>query len=99
MMIRFLLVACLAAIGAPAAAQKLDATPRTVVMTAFPPEWDALIRSVARKTPDGWLPPEPVDAEAPAHWDMMFPRGVRVGSATEPWQRRYLLAADPALLD
>lgn len=31
----------------PAAAQKLDETPRTVVMTAFQPEWDALVSSIA----------------------------------------------------
>ncbi len=179
-----LLLLCLAvaAWAAPALAQSRDATPRTVVMTAFPPEWDALIRSVdapverkinglafvtgtiagkpvllmqsgvsmvnaamntqlvldrftvkrivfsgiaggvdpslsigdvvvpeqwgqylevsfARKTEAGWVPPEPVDGDAPAPWDMMFPRGVRVGNATAPWRRHYLLAADPALLD
>jgi adenosylhomocysteine nucleosidase len=180
--VRFVLIALLATIGAPALAQKLDATPRTVVMTAFPPEWDALIHSVdgpveqrfnglklvtgsmagkpvllmqsgvsmvnaamntqivldrfvvrrivfsgiaggvdpslsigdvivpenwgqylevsfARKTPTGWVPPEPVDADAPPHWEMMFPRGVRLGNANEPPRRHYLLAADPALLD
>ena len=172
-LIRLLLLAWLAA-ATPAAAQKLDATPRTVVMTAFLPEWDALIASIdapvdrkingltfvtgtmtgkpvllmqsgvsmvnaamntqlvldrftvkrivfsgiaggvdpalsigdvvvpdawgqylevsfARRTGDGWQPPEPVDAEAPAPWEMMFPRGVRVGSAAAPWRRRYLL--------
>jgi adenosylhomocysteine nucleosidase len=40
-------VAALALIAAPAAAQKLDTVPRTVVMTAFPPEWAALEGSVA----------------------------------------------------
>ena len=181
-MFRLALIALLTTIGAPALAQKLDATPRTVVMTAFPPEWDALIHSIdapvehkfngltfvtgsmagkpvllmqsgvsmvnaamntqivldrftvrrivfsgiaggvdpslsigdvivpenwgqylevsfARKTPTGWVPPEPVDADAPAHWDMMFPRGVRLGNASEPPRRHYLLATDPALLD
>ncbi|CAN5609711.1 5'-methylthioadenosine/S-adenosylhomocysteine nucleosidase [soil metagenome] len=179
--LRLALVVLLAWAGAPALAQKLDATPRTVVMTAFPPEWDALVASVeapvarkingmtlitgtmtgkpvllmqsgvsmvnaamntqlvldrfavkrivfsgiaggvdpalsigdvivpeawgqylevsfARATPGGWVTPEPVDAGAPAHWDMMFPRGVRVGNASEAWRRHYLLAADPALL-
>jgi len=176
------LIALLTVVGAPALAQKLDLTPRTVVMTAFPPEWEALVHSVdapieqkingltfitgtmtgkpvllmqsgvsmvnaamntqivldrftvkrivfsgiaggvdpslsigdvivpeqwgqylevsfARKTPGGWVTPEPVDGQAPAHWEMMFPRGVRVGNANEPSRRHYLLAADPALLD
>jgi len=176
------LIALLTVVGAPALAQKLDLTPRTVVMTAFPPEWEALVNSVdapieqkingltfitgtmtgkpvllmqsgvsmvnaamntqivldrftvkrivfsgiaggvdpslsigdvivpeqwgqylevsfARKTPGGWVTPEPVDGQAPAHWEMMFPRGVRVGNANEPSRRHYLLAADPALLD
>lgn len=179
---RIALIALLTVVGAPALAQKLDVTPRTVVMTAFPPEWEALVHSVdapieqkingltfitgtmkgkpvllmqsgvsmvnaamntqivldrftvkrivfsgiaggvdpslsigdvivpehwgqylevsfARKTPGGWVAPEPVDTQAPAHWDMMFPRGVRVGNANEPPRRHYLLAADPALLD
>jgi len=40
------LAALLALAGSPAFAQKLDDTPRTVVMTAFPPEWNALVHSV-----------------------------------------------------
>ena len=175
--------ACLAllALAAPATAQKLDETPRTVVMTAFAPEYAALAPSVekpqeykingltfltgtmagkpvllmqsgvsmvnaamntqlvldrfavkrivfsgiaggidpglsigdvvvpdgwaqylevsfARKTDKGWSTPEPVDAGAPPNYGMMFPRGVRVGSASEPWERRYTLAVDPTLL-
>jgi adenosylhomocysteine nucleosidase len=35
----------------PAQAAKLDAVRRTVVMTAFPPEWDALVKSVRRPKP------------------------------------------------
>ena len=179
--LRLGLILLLASAAAPALAQQLDVKPRTVVMTAFPPEWDALIASVerpvahkindmtlitgtmtgkpvllmqsgvsmvnaamntqlvldrfavkrivfsgiaggvdpelsigdvivpdvwgqylevsfARQTPTGWVAPEPVDAEAPAHWDMMFPRGVRVGNATEPRRRHYLLPADPTLI-
>lgn len=179
--LRLALILLLACAGAPALAQKLDVTPRTVVMTAFSPEWDALVASVqgpvahkingmtlitgtmtgkpvllmqsgvsmvnaamntqlvldrfavkrivfsgiaggvdpalsigdvivpetwgqylevsfARQTSTGWVVPEPIDAEAPAHWDMMFPRGVRVGNATEAWRRHYLLATDPTLL-
>ncbi|WP_298397930.1 5'-methylthioadenosine/S-adenosylhomocysteine nucleosidase [Sphingobium sp.] len=170
----------LAALPTPALARKLDATPRTVVMTAFPPEWDALVKSVdkpksykingltfltgkmagkpvllmqsgvsmvnaamntqlvldrftvrrivfsgiaggvdsglsigdvivpqdwaqylevsfARKTGDSWKVPEAVDAEAPANWGMMFPRGVRMGNATEAVKRHYSFGVDPAL--
>lgn len=180
-MIRRLLIAVATLIATPAAAQRLDDTPRTVVMTAFPPEWDALVGSVeqpreyrvngltfmtgtmagkpvvlmqsavsmvnaamntqlvldrfrvkrivfsgiaggvdpqlsigdvivpenwgqylevsfARQTPKGWVTPEPVDAGAPAHWGMMFPRGVRVGNDVEPAARHYLLGVDPQLL-
>ena len=65
-----------------------------------PENWGQYLEvSFARKTPTGWVPPEPVDADAPAHWDMMFPRGVRLGNANEPPRRHYLLATDPALLD
>lgn len=42
------LLALAAALPLPAMARKTDTTPRTVVMTAFPPEWDALIRSIDR---------------------------------------------------
>ncbi len=170
------------ALAAPAAAQKLDGTPRTVVMTAFYPEYEALVHAVdkpkaykvnglvftagtmagkpvllmqsgvsmvnaamntqlavdrfrvkrivfsgiaggidpslsigdvvvpsdwaqylevsfARKTDKGWVTPEPVDAVAPPNYGMMFPRGVRVGNATAPWERHYTLAVDPELLE
>lgn len=40
------LAALLAALPVAAAAQKLDDTPRTVVMTAFRPEWNALVHTV-----------------------------------------------------
>ena len=42
-MMRLLLAALCALLAFPALAQKLDDTPRTVVMTAFKPEWDALV--------------------------------------------------------
>ena len=45
-MIRRILIAVAALIATPTSAQRLDETPRTVVMTAFPPEWDALVGSV-----------------------------------------------------
>jgi adenosylhomocysteine nucleosidase len=52
----------------------------------------------ARQTPGGWKTPEPVDPDAPKNWGMMFPRGVRVGNAIEPAQRRYTIAVDPQLV-
>lgn len=45
-MIRAIWLALAAMLATPAAAQVLDDRPRTVVMTAFPPEWDALVGSV-----------------------------------------------------
>jgi adenosylhomocysteine nucleosidase len=54
--------------------------------------------SFARQTPQGWVAPEPVDADAPPHFGMMFPRGVRLGNATETPRRHYRQAVDPALL-
>lgn len=49
-MIRAVLLAALAALATPAAAQKIDSVPRTVVMTAFPPEWEALADAVSGAT-------------------------------------------------
>lgn len=180
-MMRAALLALLALAAAPATAQKLDAVPRTVVMTAFAPEWDALVHQVeggkehklnglsfltgtmagkpvvlmqsgvsmvnaamntqlvldrfevkrivfsgiaggidpklgigdvvvpedwaqylevsfARRKGEAWVTPEPRDASAPPNFGMMFPRGVRTGSATEPMKRHYSFKADPALL-
>lgn len=179
--VHFVLLALLVAFSAPAVAQKLDKTPRTVVMTAFAPEWDSLVHMVARpkqhringltfltgtmagksvllmqsgvsmvnaamntqlaldrftvkrivfsgiaggvdpalsigdvivpqdwaqylevsfarKTDKGWVTPEPVDAIAPLNYGMMYPRGVRMGNATEAPARHYTFAVDPALL-
>lgn len=45
--LRLALCALLAFAVTPAFAQKFDETPRTVVMTAFPPEWDALVHAVS----------------------------------------------------
>lgn len=172
---------CALLLPVPAQAKPLDRTPRTVVMTAFAPEWDALAHTVvkprtykvngltfltgtmagkpvllmqsgvsmvnaamntqlvldrftvkrivfsgiaggvdpalsigdvivaedwaqylevsfARQTPQGWVVPEPVDADAPPPFGMMFPRGVRLGNATETPRRQYRQAVDPALL-
>jgi adenosylhomocysteine nucleosidase len=175
-----LFLALLAA--APACAQRLDDVPRTVVMTAFRPEWNALVGSIqaarehrfngnlvltgtlegrpvllmqsgvsivnaamntqavldrftvrrivfsgiaggvdpglaigdvviaqdwgqyleaafARKAGAGWKPPHRIDAEAPANWHFIYPRGTVVASATAPPRRLYRIAVDPALLD
>ncbi len=40
----------LAFVALPAWAQKLDAIPRTVVMTAFAPEWESLVHSIEAPT-------------------------------------------------
>lgn len=173
--------ALLALIATPAFAERLDETPRTLVMTAYYPEWNALVHAVkdpkefkvnggtyltgtlegkpvllmqsgvsmvnaamntqlvldrfavrrivfsgiaggvdpnlsigdvvvaedwgqylevnfARKAKKGWKSPEPVDPKAPANWEFMYPRGVRVGNAAEPSQRHFTFAMDPALL-
>jgi adenosylhomocysteine nucleosidase len=171
----------LAAVPAVAVAKPFDTTARTVVMTAFQPEWDALLPAIkgprqykangltfvtgklegkpvvlmqsgvsmvnaamntqlvldrfkvkrivfsgiaggvdpkltigdvivaqdwaqylevsfARKTGKGWVVPEAVDPEAPKNWEMMFPRGVRVGNAMESARRQYTIAVDPKLV-
>ncbi|MEJ2407928.1 MAG: 5'-methylthioadenosine/S-adenosylhomocysteine nucleosidase [Novosphingobium sp.] len=165
----------------PALAEELDATPRTLVMTAYRPEWNALVHAVsdpkeytlnggtyltgtlegkpvllmqsgvsmvnaamntqlvldhfavkrivfsgiaggvdpnlaigdvvvaedwgqylevnfARKAKDGWLSPEPVDPKAPANWNFMYPRGIRVGNADRAPERHYTFRMDPQLL-
>ncbi|MCJ2179034.1 5'-methylthioadenosine/S-adenosylhomocysteine nucleosidase [Novosphingobium album (ex Hu et al. 2023)] len=175
------LASLLALFAAPALAEELDATPRTLVMTAYYPEWNALVHAVsdpreyklnggtyltgtlegkpvllmqsgvsmvnaamntqlvldhfavkrivfsgiaggvdpgltigdvivaedwgqylevnfARKSGDGWLSPEPVDPNAPANWNFMYPRGTRVGNANEAPVRHYTFKMDPQLL-
>jgi adenosylhomocysteine nucleosidase len=64
-----------------------------------PDDWAQYLEvSFARKTADGWVTPEPVDAGAPKPYGMMFPRGVRLGNAREPVTRHYTIAADPTLV-
>lgn len=71
----------------------------TIGDVIVPEQWGQYLEvAFARTGKRGWLPPEPHDAAAPAHWQMMFPRGVRIGNAHEPAARHYLLPADPALL-
>lgn len=165
-----------------AQAQKVDDTPRTVVMTAFRPEWNALAPAIkdpvehkinggtfltgtfegkpvilmqsgvsvvnaamntqlvldrftvkrivfsgiaggvdpalsigdvvvaedwgqyleasfARKTKNGWMPPDQGDAESPANWFFIFPRGTVMANAATPPKRIYRILSDPALLD
>ncbi|MBX9662635.1 5'-methylthioadenosine/S-adenosylhomocysteine nucleosidase [Novosphingobium sp.] len=45
-MIRLIFLAFAALMASPALAQKLDDTPRTVVMTAFYPEWHSLVPTI-----------------------------------------------------
>jgi len=47
---RIALLAAALLLPSSAQAQKLDETPRTVVMTAFPPEWNALAHAVEGQT-------------------------------------------------
>lgn len=42
----FILAATLSFAASPALAEQLDATPRTLVMTAYQPEWNALVHAV-----------------------------------------------------
>ena len=64
-----------------------------------PQDWAQYLEvSFARHTDKGWIPPEAIDANAPANFGMMFPRGVRVGNAIEPMTRHYRFPVDPTLL-
>ena len=45
-MMRLVFLAVVALLATPAWAQKLDDTPRTVVMTAFYPEWHSLVPTI-----------------------------------------------------
>lgn len=176
-----LFVTALLLLAAPAFAQKLDDRPRTVVMTAFQPEWDALVGSVAdrqehringrlfltgtlagkpvilmqsgvsivnaamntqvvidrfavkrivfsgiaggvdpklaigdvvvaenwgqylesafaRRTKSGWAAPSTGDADSPANWFFIYPRGTVMGNASTPPKRIYRVPVDPELL-
>lgn len=180
-MIRLVLLAIAALLAPPAWAQKLDDTPRTVVMTAFYPEWHSLVPTIkdakehtingntfltgtlegkpvvlmqsgvsvvnaamstqlvldrfnvkrivfsgiaggvdpalsigdvvvpenwgqylegsfARKTKTGWMPPDKGDAESPANWNFIFPRGTLITTPSAPMQRVYRIPVDAELL-
>ena len=176
-----LIVAALLLLAGPACAQKLDETPRTVVMTAVQPEWDALVGAIAqpqehringrlfltgllagkpvilmqsgvsivnaamntqvvidrfavkrivfsgiaggvdpglaigdvvvaenwgqylesafaRRSRTGWAPPSPGDADSPANWFFIYPRGTVMGNAATAPKRIYRVPVDPELL-
>lgn len=180
-MMRLVFLILAALLASPAWAQKLDDTPRTVVMTAFYPEWHSLVPTIkdakehtingstfltgtlegkpvvlmqsgvsvvnaamstqlvldrftvkrivfsgiaggvdpalsigdvvvaenwgqylegsfARKTKSGWVPPDKGDAESPANWNFIFPRGTLITTPTAPMKRVYRIPVDPDLL-
>lgn len=180
-MIRLIFLTLAALLATPAWAQKLDDTPRTVVMTAFYPEWHSLVPTIkdakehtingntfltgtlegkpvvlmqsgvsvvnaamstqlvldrfnvkrivfsgiaggvdpalsigdvvvpenwgqylegsfARKTKTGWMPPDKGDAESPANWNFIFPRGTLITTPSVPMKRVYRIPVDPELL-
>jgi adenosylhomocysteine nucleosidase len=180
-MIRIVLLAIAALLATPAWAQKLDDTPRTVVMTAFYPEWHSLVPTIrdakehvingntfltgtlegkpvvlmqsgvsvvnaamstqlvldrfnvtrivfsgiaggvdpalsigdvvvpenwgqylegsfARKTKTGWVPPDKGDADSPANWNFIFPRGTLITTPSAPMKRVYRIPVDADLL-
>lgn len=180
-MIRIVLLAIAALLATPAWAQKLDDTPRTVVMTAFYPEWHSLVPTIkdakehtingntfltgtlegkpvvlmqsgvsvvnaamstqlvldrfnvkrivfsgiaggvdpalsigdvvvpenwgqylegsfARKTKTGWMPPDKGDADSPANWNFIFPRGTLITTPSAPMKRVYRIPVDADLL-
>ena len=71
----------------------------TIGDVVVPEDWGQYLEvSFARTKGKGWQPPEAVDPKAPANWQFMFPRGVRVGNADEAPARHYTIAVDPALL-
>jgi len=180
-MIRLALLIFAALLATPAWAQKLDDTPRTVVMTAFYPEWHSLVPTIkdakehtingntfltgtlkgkpvvlmqsgvsvvnaamstqlvldrfnvkrivfsgiaggvdpalsigdvvvpenwgqylegsfARKTKSGWVPPDKGDADSPANWNFIFPRGTLITTSSAPMKRVYRIPVDAELL-
>ena len=180
-MIRIVLLAIAALLATPAWALKLDDTPRTVVMTAFYPEWHSLVPTIrdakehvingntfltgtlegkpvvlmqsgvsvvnaamstqlvldrfnvtrivfsgiaggvdpalsigdvvvpenwgqylegsfARKTKTGWVPPDEGDADSPANWNFIFPRGTLITTPSAPMKRVYRIPVDADLL-
>ncbi len=180
-MMRLMFLMFAALLATPAWAQKLDDTPRTVVMTAFYPEWHSLVPTIrdakehtingstfltgtlegkpvvlmqsgvsvvnaamstqlvldrftvkrivfsgiaggvdpalsigdvvvpenwgqylegsfARKTKSGWMPPDKGDADSPANWNFIFPRGTLITTPTAPMKRVYRIPVDGELL-
>lgn len=180
-MIRLIILIFATLLATPAWAQKLDDTPRTVVMTAFYPEWHSLVPTIkdakehtingntfltgtlegkpvvlmqsgvsvvnaamstqlvldrftvkrivfsgiaggvdpalsigdvvvpenwgqylegsfARKTKTGWMPPDKGDADSPANWNFIFPRGTLITTPNAPMKRVYRIPVDGDLL-
>ncbi|WP_164155838.1 5'-methylthioadenosine/S-adenosylhomocysteine nucleosidase [Sandarakinorhabdus rubra] len=54
--------------------------------------------SFARRAGKGWAPPHEVDAEAPANWFLLHPRGTVVANDASPPRRIYRFPVDPDLL-
>ena len=63
-----------------------------------PEDWGQYLEaSFARKTPQGWKPPETFPG-APVSWQFIFPRGTTVARADTRAKRFFTMPADPALL-
>ncbi|WP_156840308.1 5'-methylthioadenosine/S-adenosylhomocysteine nucleosidase [Novosphingobium aquimarinum] len=62
-------------------------------------KWGQYLESAfARWTPEGYKPPIPVNPDAPANWEFIYPNGVYVGNASEPRKRHYFFPVDPTML-
>ncbi|WP_226015842.1 5'-methylthioadenosine/S-adenosylhomocysteine nucleosidase [Novosphingobium sp. FKTRR1] len=63
-----------------------------------PEDWGQYLEaSFARKTAQGWQPPEHI-AGAPANWNFIFPRGTTVSNAAEANKRFFAIPMDAGLL-
>ena len=63
-----------------------------------PEDWGQYLEaSFARKTAQGWQPPETF-AGAPPNWQFVFPRGTTVARAGTPAKRFFTMPADPGLI-
>ncbi len=70
----------------------------TIGDVVVPEDWGQYLEaSFARKTAQGWQPPETF-AGAPRNWQFVFPRGTTVASADHRARRFFTMPADPALV-